>query len=55
MGSQKDQSEMEDGNKISEGEYEGQYEGEGEGEYAKNDMREVDEEGQEQYSDNQNL
>ena len=51
MGSQKEQSEIDEANMASEGEY--QYEGEGE--YNDGNIMEVNEEGQEQYSDNQNL
>lgn len=50
MGSQKGQSEMGEGNIQSEGEY-GQYEAEGEIENS--GLGDVDEEGQDQYSENQ--
>lgn len=44
MGSKKAESEMEDGGMMSEGEY-GQEQYEGEGEYDKENLQEVDEEG----------
>jgi len=50
MGSQKDHSEPGDGGIISEGEY-GNYEAEGDREGS--GLGDVDEEGQDQYSDNQ--
>jgi len=53
VGSQKDQSQMDDGGIISEGEY-AQEQYEGEGEYDKENIEEVKEEdGVENYSDNQ--
>lgn len=53
MGSQKGKSEIGEGQMMSEGEY--QYDGEGEGEYDQEDLGEVNEEGQDQYSDNQDI
>ena len=50
MGSQKGQSEADDGNIASEGEY--QYEGEGD--YNEGNIMEVNEDAQENYSENQN-